>query len=1276
MVTAAPRLRSLLPFLPRVTIEWARRDDGSRFQLVDGSLLFVDISGFTKMSERLARHGRLGAEEVTDAVERCFDALLGLAYAAGGSLLKFGGDALLILFTGDDHATRAATSAIAMQQRLVHVGEIDTSAGRVKLRMSAGVHSGTFGCFLVGESHRELVLAGVDVSTVVEMEGTASAGQIVVSLATAAKIEPRLVGPVLGAGRRLRRVEVRIPEDPAPRSIDTDGLDLRPYLPAAIRAHLLSGGGEPEHRQVCIAFCHFDGTDDLMRDRGPGAVAGALHELVTAVQHEVDRAGVTFLATDVDLDGGKIILASGIPASTGQDIDALLGAVRRIGDTPLPLPMRIGVHRGAVFAGEVGPPYRRTFTVMGDTVNLTARLMAKAAPGEIVASPDILKLARTQFDTTPLEPFMVKGKRHPVVASTLGATHRRESRTAVVLPLVGRDTELGAFREALAAVHHGEGRAIELEGPAGIGKSRLTEELRRLAADLPQLSVACDPYEATSPYAAFWWLLHDVLALPPTADRQVVAEALATAVAWHTPELEPWLPLLGVPLDLDFPSTPEVAAIVAEFVPDKVREVTATFLNATLPQGVVVIIEDAHWMDDTSSLVLDQIIRAIPERPALVCLTRRVDTTGYHLVDRAHTRSMALEPLTAADATRALIAATDTAPLRSDDIARLTERAAGNPLFLEELLETLRHGGDVATLPDTVDALVTAQIDRLHPELRALVRVASVLGQSFLLDELAELISDELPPPDHDVWEELKGILSFTGPGALRFRHALVRDAAYQELPYRRRRELHARAGDAIAAPLGDHPEVEAELLSLHYLHAQRYDDAWRFARIAATRATEKYANVEAADLLERAINAARRGADVFANDLAEAWEQLGDVKERSGVYDEALRAYRNGRRLRGGDHTAVAAIWLKEAWIAERVGRSSEAVRAVRRGLKILGTDSTEGSRAESSLAAQHIRVQLRAWYATVRQAQGRSHEAVTECLAAIEAAVAIDDPLTEAQARSILDWAYVTLGQPELAVHSDRALELYTQLGDLSGQAQVLNNLGGFAYFDGRWADAVALYERARTLRLRTGNTVDAAIGTLNIGEVLIDQGHLDDAYEHISEVSRTWRAADARSGAAVAQMYLARIALARGEYTDAMQRFDHAHAELLAIGAEADAIEVEVRKAECLLAMGDAPGALHLAGEALRRDLALGGIVDHGPLLRIRARGLLAEGDIEGARQAITGSLEEARSRDASFEIARSLIVLADVEHRFGRDAIADGYRAEANERFAQLGVITKT
>lgn len=1258
------RRTALGALLPRVTIEWAaRRDELGDTQLIDGSMLFVDISGFTRMSERLAKFGRLGAEEVTDAVETCFRALLALAYNAGGSLLKFGGDALLILFRGDVHAMRAATTAIAMQERLRHVGRIATSAGTVRLRMSAGVHTGTFGCFLVGGSHHELILAGPDVSTVVAMEGTARAGEVVVSPATAAAIDARLIGPPQGDGLRLRRVQVRVPDDPAPRGVPPD-LDLRSYLPAPIVAHVEAGGGQPAHRTVGIAFCHFDGTDALMRDDGPGAVAAALDGLVTVVQEEVDRSGVLFLATDVDEDGGKVILASGIPTATEADADALLATVRRIADRDLPLPLRIGVHRGAVFAGEVGPPYRRTYTVMGDAVNLAARLMARADPGRIVASPEILAPSRTSFATTPLEPFMVKGKRRPVEASELGAPRRLTARAAVALPFVGREPVCAGLAAAVADVRGGGGVAVEITGPAGIGKSRLTDELRSLATGLPVLTVACNPYEASTPYAVFWWLLHDVLDLGPEAARDDVRDALVGAMERHAPDLAPWLPLLGTVLDVDLPATPEISAIDPQYLPNRVREVVATFLNAVLPAHVVVIVEDAHWMDDASSEVLELIVRAVHTRSALVCVTRRDQDGGAQIGELAHTTTFRLEPLTAAEVVATLTAATDDVPLRADELDALATRAAGNPLFLATLLDARRAGEDVRTLPTTIDDLVTAQIDRLPPELRDVVRVASVLGQTFPLHDLELLLGRPVPADPTREWAGLDGLLEPGATGTLRFRHALVRDAAYAELPFRRRRELHARAGDAIAAPLGDHPETEAEILSLHYFHARRYDDAWRFACVAAQRAATKYANVEAIELLQRAVDSARHGADVSGSDLAAVWEELGDVAERGGFFDRALAAYRTARRLRQDDPVATAGILLKEAWIAERTGRYVEAVRAVRRGLRLVADDP--------SVDAARVRTRLRGWYALVRHVQGRSREAQQECEAVIGLAAALGDRATEAHARSVLDWILVERGdRPE--GHAQRALELFTEIGDLSGQASVLNNLGAFAYFDGRWPDAVELYDRARVLRERTGNSVEAAIGTLNIGEILIDQGRLAEASIAVSEADRIWRAAGDRSAVAYAQMQLARIAALRGDFASAFERLATARQTLTDVGADADVVEVDLRTAECRILAGDLAGAEELATATLDRDRSAGGVIDHAPLLRIIALARLGRGDVTGARALATECLDEARRRESPFDTGRALEVLADVEAAAGNDDLAADRAAEAGGYLDRLGVV---
>ena len=186
-----------------------------------------------------------------------------------------------------------------------------------------------------------------------------------------------------------------------------------------------------------------------------------------------------------------------------------------------------------------------------------------------------------------------------------------------------------------------------------------------------------------------------------------------------------------------------------------------------------------------------------------------------------------------------------------------------------------------------------------------------------------------------------------------------------------------------------------------------------------------------------------------------------------------------------------------KEAWMPERVGRYSEAVRWIRRGLQMIeGVDGEYAGR---------LRAQLMTWYAAVRQAQGRSREAVTWCEQAITEARAFGDRDAEAHALFTLDSAWVWLGRTDLAANSHEALAIYNELGDLAGKAVVLNNLGAFEYFRGAWDEAASLYARGRDARLATGNDVDAAIGTINIGEILADQGSYEEGRQQLVDALR---------------------------------------------------------------------------------------------------------------------------------------------------------------------------
>ena len=212
---AAERLR---PFVAGFVVDWLRETPDQRHRVAHGTLVFVDISGFTRLTERLASKGKIGAEEMSDILDVTFAALLAVAYDHGAWLVKWGGDAVLLLFEGEQHAERACTAAHEMRLTMRRIGRLQTSVGEITLRVSIGVHTGDFDFYLVGSLHHELLISGPAASQTVAMETTADAGEIVVSATTAAALRSRNIGAAKGDGF-LRRAR------PAPRHTSSCALE-------------------------------------------------------------------------------------------------------------------------------------------------------------------------------------------------------------------------------------------------------------------------------------------------------------------------------------------------------------------------------------------------------------------------------------------------------------------------------------------------------------------------------------------------------------------------------------------------------------------------------------------------------------------------------------------------------------------------------------------------------------------------------------------------------------------------------------------------------------------------------------------------------------------------------------------------------------------------------------------------------------------------------------------------------------------------------------------
>lgn len=1203
-------------------------------ETLEGTMVFADVSGFTRLSERLARKGKEGAEYLVDAINACFSALLADAYVRGGSLLKFGGDAMLLWFAGDEHALRACASASAMRRTLRHVGRIRASGSDVVLRMSVGVHSGPYAMFLVGGSHRELVVGGSGATAVVEMEGLASAGQILLSPDTASLLPRSCVGDPLGSGMLLARSPGASEWRPEGKHVLPTEEAIAECLPEIVRPYLLGGHAAPEHRTASIAFLQFTELDELIAVQGAEAGARQLDRIVRVVQQACDRYDVCFLDSDISADGAKIRLSAGAPRVVGEDEERMLLALRQIVEAELPLPVKAGVNRGPVFTGEVGPAYRRWYAVMGDTVNLAARVMGKAPAGHVYATRDVVHQTQGRFRVVALKPLAVKGKARPVQAWDVGIPLRAgvEGPVRPPLTLVGRDRELDVLRDAVNAARRGSGTMIELVGETGSGKSRLLAEARELGRGMAVLRSTCEVASRELPYFPWREVLRQLLGVGWDDPAERVHERLEAEIRRSQPDLMPWLPLIAIVVDVEVPSTIEVEQLAADARASKLREVVLHFLGRALVVPTIVEVEHGHLMDAASAALFEALRVELASSSWLVLITRQDVAGGPMLSSEGHHR-IELAPLSRDDVLELAQATQEAAQVPPHVVELAVERSGGSPEFLLDLLAAAA-AGDREELPESVGGATMARIDALDPLDGAVVRRAAVLGINFHPRRLADVLAIDMELPADGFWDRLSAVFAREPDGHVRFKRRAIQEVAYASLPFKLRRELHMAVGLRLEHDTGRELDAGPAILSHHFSQAGDYARAHRYAMAAARRATEQFSHADAARLYRRAIEAGRaEGVGADARSLAEAWEQLGEALRNVGEPAAAAKALTEARRLLRDDPIAQARLCHRHAEVAERTEALTAAVRWLKRGLRCI--DGIEGK------VAATWRAEMRSYLGSLRNVQCRRAEAISTCRQAIAEAESVGALSALAHACYTLDYALVESGRPDEATHSWRALEIYEQLGDPKHEFLVLNNLGGFAYWGDRWDEAVEFYARAASCAERAGRPADGAMSDENLGEILSDQGHLDEAEAHLQRARRVLQATGDRHWLAYADALLARLTVRRGNYADGVATLEAARADLRRFGMDDYAELTQAWTAEAEAFGGDPFRALELASQELRANDR------QRPLLtRMGGIALARLGQTEAAMRELRHSLETARARNSEYDIAATIDVMAAV------------------------------
>ena len=646
--------------------------------------------------------------------------------------------------------------------------------------------------------------------------------------------------------------------------------------------------GAAERRQLTVMFVDLVDSTALSAALDPEEMSAAIRVYQNAVAGETLR----FEGHIAKFMGDGVLAYFGWPQAHEDDAEravrAGLALVQAVGGLEVgghPLAARIGIATGLVVVGEqVGEGEAQERAVVGETPNLAARLQALAAPGSVVISQTTRRLIGTLFELTDLGPTRIKGFAEPVAAFVVEREGRADGRFEAlhgqrVTPLIGREHELAMLMERWSWAKDGDGQVVLIAGEAGIGKSRLMHALREKLAGEPHfaLSYFCSAYHTNS-------ALHPVVAQLERAagfashdeagGRLAKLEAMLAQGAERLDEAAPLVgALLGVPTDERYPAL----NLSSQRQKQRTFEILIEQLaGLARERPVLQLYEDLHWADPSTLELLDMVVERARALPILVVITHRPQFSPPWS-GQAHVTALPVNRLGRRQGAAMALRVTGGKALPPEILDQILERTDGVPLFLEELTRTLLESGlmtDVGdryeltgplpplAIPANLHDSLMARLDRLAP-VKELAQIGAVIGREFS-HELIAAVADR-PPEQLESWLDqlVASELVFRRGGppdaTYSFKHALVRDAAYQSLLKSRRQQLHARVAQVFEARFPGVVETQPELLAYHLAEAgldEPAAEAWaRAGRAALARSAMR----EAANSLSRAVGLLRR---------------------------------------------------------------------------------------------------------------------------------------------------------------------------------------------------------------------------------------------------------------------------------------------------------------------------------------------------------------------------------------------------------------------------------
>lgn len=1232
-----------------------------------GAALLADLSGFTLLAEALNRAlgAQLGAEATSQVLDQVYEALISETDRYGGSVTGFAGDSITCWFAQAENPAeaRAAACALALLAAMHPFDNLPLPGGVfASLALKVAVVSGQARRFVVGNPNDQLIdtLAGRAITRLATGILLAGNGEALAdeptarALGDAAEWGAWKTDPETGERFAvLRGLRFYVPAQPwqmtATQPLTTE--QLRPWLPKAVYARQAAGQGAfiTEFRPVVALFLRFTGIDYDSHD-----AESRLDAFIRQVQHVLMEYGGTLIDLTIGDKGSYLYTVFGAPISYEDNARRAVHAALRLNavlDEFLDLgAVQVGISQGILRAGVYGSRTRRVYSVLGDDVNLAARLMMQALPGQVLVTGRVRKSIASEFAFEPMPPIRFKGKAEPLPVFSVSALqeHRaiRLQEPGYALPMIGRQAELMAIGDKLALVQQGSGQVISIVAEAGMGKSRLVAEGIRLASrrNFTGYGGVCQSDGVNTSYLVWRTIWRAFFDVDVSAAQRKVLRVLEGEIEDLAPDRLEALPLLGMALHLPLPENEFTRTLEPKFRTSAMEALLLECLRSASHQaaeagegGLLLVLDDLHWIDPASASLLEKAARAIADLPVLILLAHRPLEKMHRsltvLENLPYYTRMALGQLGEEEAEQVIRAKMSqlypeiggrVSPVL---IEQVTRRAQGNPFYIEELMNYLRDQAvnlqqfDTPQalhleLPDSLHSLILSRIDQLTQPQQLALKVASIIGRRFgfepllgyypelgephsLKANLNELAALDLTPMDSPEPEL-----------AYLFKHIVTHEVCYESLSFSTRLSLHERFALYLETLPGAEADHYVDLLAYHYERSPNEEKKRAALKQAGLAAAARYANAEAASYFSRLL------ALIPETEPAERYALL---LARERVLD---------------------FMGLREAQLQDLTH-----LRQLAEGLK-------------DDLRRAQVGIRLAHHY----QVTGKYPQAIEAAQQAVTLLEPLGATILASRARRELAWALMWQGEYAAALQqAEASLALADDLGEARDVASAQNLIGSVLYSRGDFASAQQQYEESLRIARQVNSRLMESDALVNLSSLAGISGERAEERQYLEQALQIDRELGNRRGEQSDLVGLGYHELAMGNYLPARQFTEQGLRIAREIGDQQGEDWALFILGEICVHLGEYPSARHLLQQSLRLAKEINDMTRQINALASLGRVAHLEGDDETALSFSRQSVDLARQVGDSFAEVDALSKLGEASLGLGSlDAARQAYQ----------------